>query len=130
MTPRCLAPAGLSASYTVRPTQLAARAVYREAGICDPRKEVTQLEVHDCFSITELVTMKDLGLSGPGRGVADVLDGRYDADGAIPCQTDGVSNVYSEVCRAPGGVGMLLFQELLSGLRQPVFLQSAVRFIR
>jgi acetyl-CoA C-acetyltransferase len=70
-------------------TQLAARAAYREAGIRDPRSELTQIEVHDCFSITELVTMEDLGLSDPGRAVADVLDGRYDADGAIPCQTDG-----------------------------------------
>lgn len=70
-------------------TQLAARAAYREAGIRDPRSELTQIEVHDCFSITELVTMEDLGLSDPGRAVADVLDGRYDADGTIPCQTDG-----------------------------------------
>jgi acetyl-CoA C-acetyltransferase len=70
-------------------TQLAARAAYREAGIRDPRSELTQIEVHDCFSITELVTMEDLGLSDPGRAVADVLDGRYDADGPIPCQTDG-----------------------------------------
>jgi acetyl-CoA C-acetyltransferase len=70
-------------------TQLAARAAYREAGITDPRRELTQIEVHDCFSITELVTMEDLGLSDPGGAVADVLDGRYDADGAIPSQTDG-----------------------------------------
>jgi acetyl-CoA C-acetyltransferase len=70
-------------------TQLAAHAAYREAGITDPRQTLTQIEVHDCFSITELVTMEDLGLSEPGRAVADVLDGRYDADGAIPCQTDG-----------------------------------------
>ena len=70
-------------------TQLAARAAYREAGIADPRRELTQIEVHDCFSITELVTMEDLGLSEPGGAVADVLDGRYDADGAIPSQTDG-----------------------------------------
>jgi acetyl-CoA C-acetyltransferase len=70
-------------------TQLAARAAYNEAGIRDPRRELTQLEVHDCFSITELVTMEDLGLSDPGRAVADVLEGRYDADGAMPCQTDG-----------------------------------------
>jgi acetyl-CoA C-acetyltransferase len=70
-------------------TQLAAQAAYREAGITDPRRELTQIEVHDCFSITELVTMEDLGLSEPGGAVADVLDGRYDADGAIPSQTDG-----------------------------------------
>jgi acetyl-CoA C-acetyltransferase len=74
---------------TVPNTQLAARAAYREAGITDPRQALTQIEVHDCFSITELVTMEDLGLSEPGRAVADVLEGRYDADGAIPCQTDG-----------------------------------------
>jgi len=74
---------------TVPNTQLAARAAYREAGISDPRQALTQIEVHDCFSITELVTMEDLGLSESGRAVADVLDGRYDADGAIPCQTDG-----------------------------------------
>lgn len=70
-------------------TQLAAQAAYREAGITNPRQALTQIEVHDCFSITELVTMEDLGLSEPGRAVADVLDGRYDANGAIPCQTDG-----------------------------------------
>jgi acetyl-CoA C-acetyltransferase len=70
-------------------TRLAAQAAYREAGIHDPGSELTQTEVHDCFSITELVTMEDLGLSKPGRAVHDVLDGRYDADGSIPCQTDG-----------------------------------------
>jgi len=75
--------------YRCHMQDLAARAAYREAGIRDPRKELTQLEVHDCFSITELVTIEDLGLSDPGRAVADVLDGRYDVDGTIPCQTDG-----------------------------------------
>jgi acetyl-CoA C-acetyltransferase len=70
-------------------TRLAAQAAYREAGIRDPAEEITQIEVHDCFSITELVTLEDLGLSEPGRAVADVLNGRYDADGTIPCQTDG-----------------------------------------
>ncbi len=47
------------------------------------------MEVHDCFSITELVLMEDLGFSDPGRAVHDILDGRYDRDGAVPCQTDG-----------------------------------------
>ena len=44
-------------------------------------------EVHDCFSITELVTMEDLGLSDDGGAVRDVLDGRYDADGVIPARS-------------------------------------------
>src|SRR5216684_347140 len=70
-------------------TKLAARAAYREAGITDPRRELTQVEVHDCFSITELVTMEDLGLSEPGGADTDVLNGKFAADGALPCQTDG-----------------------------------------
>ena len=83
-------------------TQLAARAAYREAGITDPRRELTQLEVHDCFSITELVTMEDLGLSEPGGAVADVLDGKFDADGALPCQTDGGLKCFGHPVGASG----------------------------
>ena len=83
-------------------TQLAARAAYREAGITDPRRELTQLEVHDCFSITELVTMEDLGLSEPGGAVADVLNGKFDADGALPCQTDGGLKCFGHPVGASG----------------------------
>ena len=83
-------------------TRLAARAAYREAGITDPRRELTQLEVHDCFSITELVTMEDLGLSEPGGAVADVLEGKFDADGALPCQTDGGLKCFGHPVGASG----------------------------
>jgi acetyl-CoA C-acetyltransferase len=83
-------------------TRLAARAAYREAGITDPRRELTQLEVHDCFSITELVTMEDLGLSEPGGAVTDVLDGKFDADGALPCQTDGGLKCFGHPVGASG----------------------------
>ena len=47
------------------------------------------MEVHDCFSITELVTMEDLYISREGEAWKDVLDGFYDADGQVPCQIDG-----------------------------------------
>jgi acetyl-CoA C-acetyltransferase len=83
-------------------TKLAARAAYREAGITDPRRELTQLEVHDCFSITELVTMEDLGLSEPGGAVTDVLNGKFDADGALPCQTDGGLKCFGHPVGASG----------------------------
>ncbi len=75
-------------SYTLT-TRLAAARAYAEAGIRDPRAGIHLMEVHDCFSITELVLMEDLGFSDPGRAPHDVLAGRYDRDGAIPCQTDG-----------------------------------------
>lgn len=67
----------------------AARRAYQEAGIRDPRSEISMLEVHDCFSITELVTLEDLGLSQEGRAWRDILDGFYNAEGKIPCQIDG-----------------------------------------
>src|SRR5690606_24159233 len=37
-------------------TRIAAAKAYQEAGIPDPRKQLSLMEVHDCFSITELVT--------------------------------------------------------------------------
>ncbi|MEJ8567353.1 acetyl-CoA acetyltransferase [Elongatibacter sediminis] len=83
-------------------TRLAAERAYREAGITRPLEELSLFEVHDCFSITELVVMEDLGLSEPGRAVADVLDGRYDIDGVLPCQTDGGLKCFGHPIGASG----------------------------
>lgn len=83
-------------------TRLAAQRAFREAGIRDPRRELDLIEVHDCFSITELVIMEDLGLSDEGRAPHDVLDGRYDADGAIPCQIDGGLKCFGHPIGASG----------------------------
>jgi acetyl-CoA C-acetyltransferase len=59
-------------------------------------------EVHDCFSINELVTMEDLGLSLPGEAVRDVLDGAFDAGGAVPCQIDGGLKCFGHPIGASG----------------------------
>ncbi len=83
-------------------TRIAAKRAYAEAGIDDPRKQVSLTEVHDCFSITELVTMEDLGLSAEGRAVTDVLDGMFDADGKIPCQIDGGLKCFGHPIGASG----------------------------
>ena len=83
-------------------TRVAAQRAYAEAGIHDPRQSIDMTEVHDCFSITELVTMEDLGLSEEGRAPADILDGRYDRDGAIPCQTDGGLKCFGHPVGATG----------------------------
>ena len=87
---------------SVRNTQVAAKRAYAEAGIADPRAELSLTEVHDCFSVTELVTMEDLGLSEPGRAIADILDGRYDAEGALPCQIDGGLKCFGHPVGASG----------------------------
>ena len=83
-------------------TRAAAQRAYAEAGITDPRRELSSIEVHDCFSITELVLMEDLGLSDEGRAAFDILDGRFDLDGATPCQTDGGLKCFGHPVGASG----------------------------
>jgi len=83
-------------------TPRAARRAYHEAGIRDPGKELDLIEVHDCFSITELVLMEDLGFSARGHAVRDILDGRYDRDGPLPCQTDGGLKCFGHPVGASG----------------------------
>ncbi len=83
-------------------TRIAAKRAYEEAGIKAPRNEVSMFEVHDCFSVTELVTMEDLFISEEGKGWKDVLDGFYDADGKVPCQIDGGLKCFGHPIGASG----------------------------
>ena len=76
--------------YTYFPEIVAtARDAYAQAGITDPRRELALAEVHDCFTITELVLMEDLGFSERGGAWRDELDGVYDLDGELPVNPDG-----------------------------------------
>jgi acetyl-CoA C-acetyltransferase len=75
---------------------------YEEAGITKPRKEISMMEVHDCFSITELVTMEDLHISERGGAVRDIMDGFFDLDGTIPCQPDGGLKCFGHPIGASG----------------------------
>jgi len=83
-------------------TRTASKRAYTEAGIEDPRKELSLIEVHDCFSITELVTMEDLFISKEGGAVKDILDGFYNADGGVPCQIDGGLKCFGHPIGASG----------------------------
>ncbi|BCW89250.1 hypothetical protein sos41_24070 [Alphaproteobacteria bacterium SO-S41] len=82
--------------------RIASKKAYEEAGITDPRNQVSMMEVHDCFSITELVTMEDLHISREGEGWKDVLNGFYDADGQVPCQIDGGLKCFGHPIGASG----------------------------
>ena len=83
-------------------TRLARKRAYEEAGIERPCEQLSMTEVHDCFSITEFVTMEDLGLSPEGGALSDVLDGVYDHDGAVPCQIDGGLKCFGHPIGASG----------------------------
>jgi len=82
--------------------RIAAKKAYNEAGIEKPREEVSMMEVHDCFSVTELVTMEDLFISPEGGAVKDVMDGFYDSDGKVPCQIDGGLKCFGHPIGASG----------------------------
>lgn len=88
-------------SYLKTTTEAAARA-YAEAGIKNPRDELSILEVHDCFSITELVTYEDLGVSPRGRAIRDINDGLFELEGKIPCQCDGGLKCFGHPIGASG----------------------------
>jgi acetyl-CoA C-acetyltransferase len=83
-------------------TRVAATKAYEEAGIKDPRKEITMCEVHDCFSVTEMVTMEDLHISPKGGAYEDIMNGFYDLNGEIPCQVDGGLKCFGHPIGASG----------------------------
>jgi acetyl-CoA C-acetyltransferase len=84
------------------PSYRAGVAAYREAGIRNPREEVSMAEVHDCFSITEAVTMEDLQFSPRGRVKEDIDAGRFNLDGPQPVQPDGGLKCFGHPIGASG----------------------------
>ena len=62
---------------------------YKHAGITDPQKQLDVIEVHDCFSITEICLYEDLLLSERGHGWRDSIDGKFMRTGAVPVNIDG-----------------------------------------
>jgi acetyl-CoA C-acetyltransferase len=86
----------------VESTYRAGVLAYQEAGIENPREELSMMEVHDCFSITELVTYEDLQISPRGRAKEDVDAGFFEIDGQVPCQTDGGLKCFGHPIGASG----------------------------
>lgn len=86
----------------LKTTTEAAKRAYAEAGITRPRDELSVLEVHDCFSITELVTYEDLQISERGRAIRDINDGFFNLEGKIPCQSDGGLKCFGHPIGASG----------------------------
>lgn len=107
-------------------TRIAATKAYEEAGIKDPRSEISMMEVHDCFSITEFVTMEDLHISPKGGAYEDVMDGFYDLDGQVPCQVDGGLKCFGHPIGA-SGLRMIyaMYQQLLGRVSEEAQVKNA-----
>lgn len=86
----------------VESTYRAGAKAYEEAGIKNPREEISMMETHDCFSITELTEYEDLQISPRGKAGEDVNSGFYDLDGQIPNQPDGGLKCFGHPIGASG----------------------------
>jgi acetyl-CoA C-acetyltransferase len=98
----------------VEPTTRAAMKAYEEAGIKNPREEISMMEVHDCFSITELITYEDLLISARGKAREDVESGFFKLDGKIPCQPSGGLKCFGHPI---GATGLRMLYEMYKQLQ-------------
>ncbi len=70
-------------------TRTAAQIAYKQAGITKPIDEIDLIEVHDCFSIVELITYEDLGLCKRGEAKDLIRGGDTQLGGKIPVNVSG-----------------------------------------
>jgi len=68
-------------------TRLAAERAFRAAGI--ERSSVDLLEVHDCFTIAELLALEDLGFYPPGTAGRATAEGETQREGRLPVNPSG-----------------------------------------
>jgi acetyl-CoA C-acetyltransferase len=72
---------------TLAATARAAQDAYRMAGVGPG--DIDLAEVHDCFTITQILNIEDLGFCAKGKGVAAVLAGETGRAGRIPVNVSG-----------------------------------------
>jgi len=95
-------------------TRNAAKTAYKQAGITNPIEEIDLIEVHDCFSIVELLTYEDLGLCKAGEAKDMIRSKATQLGGEIPVNVSG--GLLS--CGHPvGATGIRMVTEVVSHLR-------------
>jgi len=72
---------------TFRAVKEAAQKAYKMAGVT--AKDIQFAELHDCFTIAEIVATEDLGFVEKGSGGAYVLEGKTCLHGERPVNTSG-----------------------------------------
>jgi len=72
---------------TLRAARLAARDAYAMAGVT--AADIRLAEVHDCFTIAEVIATEDLGFFSPGEGYKMAEDGVTARGGAQPINSSG-----------------------------------------
>lgn len=98
---------GLEASVT------AAQMAYKNAGITP--KDIDLAEVHDCFTIAELLAYEDLGFCGKGESAKLIREGQTEIGGKIPVNVDGGLKAKGHPV---GATGCAMIYELTKQLRE------------
>jgi acetyl-CoA C-acetyltransferase len=79
--------AGRESLTGLRCAQEAAQQAYKMAGV--KPQDINVAEVHDCFTISEILAYEDLGFAKPGEGVKLLEEKQTYVDGRIPVNVDG-----------------------------------------
>jgi len=80
----------------------AAKLAYEDAGITNPREQIDVAEVHDCFTINELLTYEDLGFSSRGKASEDINAAFFELTGGLPVNPDGGLKSFGHPVAASG----------------------------
>ena len=91
----------------------AAAAAFADAGV-DPG-DVDVAEVHDCFTIAEVLALEALGLYEPGEAVSAAREGETTADGDLPVNLSGGLKAKGHPVGATGGAQISELTKLLRG---------------
>ncbi|WP_246999179.1 thiolase domain-containing protein [Halosolutus gelatinilyticus] len=86
---------------------------YAEAGI--DAADVDFAEVHDCFTIAEVLAIEALGIEEVGEGISAARDGRTTADGETPINLSGGLKAKGHPVGATGASQIAEVAKLLSG---------------
>ena len=92
---------------------LASQRAYKAAGIAPKQIEVA--EVHDCFTIAEIMAYEDIGLCMKGEGVKLLREGQTEIGGKIPVNMDGGLKAKGHPI---GTTGCAMIYELTKQLRE------------
>jgi acetyl-CoA acetyltransferase len=91
----------------------AADRAYEQAGIGPD--DVDLAEVHDCFTIAEVLAIEGLGLFEPGTGISAAAEGETCADGRVPVNLSGGLKAKGHPVGATGASQIVEMTHLLDG---------------
>ena len=83
-------------------TESAAADAYRMAGIDDPFRQIDVAQLHDCFTLTELLSYEDLGFIPKGAAKEHIDSGTFTLAGELPVNTDGGLKTFGHPTGASG----------------------------